>query len=750
MSGDRPAAVKSKGRRVVPVMAGFGFLCVVLGLSWLGVRHVSAAQQEQEKVPYLYEEYLLRGKAFERMRRDREAFGYFKMAIKAAPTKEMRAKAGMAMSSYLLKRALDKPRPFALMTVQYLDAVLDLTKDPVLRLKAYQEMRDAGLLLDDLEMVARASTHVLELSSVDAVKAQVLLDWMDMCLRKGTLGQMENILLLAEPYEEDPYWKNTFALRRVRTDAQILMRPNWGREFFRSASEPERISLSEGLYNACMASYQKLAEGHNVTLTDECIFRMAELAVYDGNLEKGRELIQDFLLREPDQHIDQALLLMTTIARQEGRTQNADEMITRFLKRYGMQDQVVFELLALLDQMEQEGRIKDALKLSKEYLKYPLEPSLYPDFVARAAHLSAMSGHYLEGEKYMDELLTMDCDQTIVSEALIEQADACMASGAYHLAEQWLLKHLELFANDPLQGECLYKLYDVKRLSGGNITDIMLAGMAAIDENPSDLRAMETLIALAHMLENLGLYNLAQVQYSKVGLLRMTSTGRNRAEADVMGQAVLGSARCLLKMGEIVKADHILREICNNYGPGAVRSEAAYLWAIIARNNGQLREATRRLALAELGQVDPDLQARIMFEKNVIEIASGKGTTQEIMALIERLDHLAAEEDQAFVRKAYIFCFRQLADDEDIEGMQKLLDVAVGQPNVDDLPLRTFCLELASVTLEEKGMDAFARYLERYSSLFENAPEALKTGIEQMINNVDYIGQTNRLVGKLL
>ena len=340
----------------------------------------------------------------------------------------------------------------------------------------------------------------------------------------------------------------------------------------------------------------------------------------------------------------------------------------------------------------------------------------------------------------------MDSDQPEVSRALIEQADACMASGAYGMAEKWLLMHLKRFPEDEGKGDCLYKLYEVKRLGGSQITDIMLVAMAAIDENPSDSRALQTLISLAHMLEDLGLYNLAQIQYSKIGLLRMTSIGRNRTEADVMGQAVLGSARCLLKMGEIVKADHILREICNNYGSGAVRSEAAYLWATIARENGQLREAARRLALAELGQVDPELQARILFEKFV----EGKGTPKQLVELTGRLTNLDTEADIAFARKAYIYCFKELATDRDFEGMQKVLDMAIEQPFADQLPLFTFCLEVASVILENEGLDAFSQFLESYHSLFENAPEAVKASIEQMIKNVEYIDDTTRIVGKLL
>ncbi|NCC53449.1 MAG: hypothetical protein EOM20_19865, partial [Spartobacteria bacterium] len=537
------------GAGAIPVVAGLFFLCAVLGLAWVGVQMAAGESGDKEKMPYLYEEYILRAKAFERMGRDREAFGYFRMAIDAAPNASTRANAGLAISAYLLNRAVTQPRPFALMAKQYLEAVLDLTKDPKVLYKAYNGIARAGFLLEDLPLVSEVGEPLLALAPDTEAASKFLVEWMDLCLRVGTMQEMQKLLTLAAPYEDTPYWDKQFALRKLRTDSRILMDEAWGEEFFGAASDMEKPLLRESLYDMTMAGYADLAETGDSAMTDECLYQMAALAVSEGEVERGRDYINDFLLREPDQYLDEALLLMAKIARLQGRSQNADQMITRFLQRYGMKAGATGELLLLLDQMEQEGRVDEALKLTKVFLQYPLEPSMYPAFVARAAHLAAMGGHYLEGEKYMDELLTMNVDQALVSRALLEQADACIASKAYRMAEKWLLKHLERYPDDPLQGECLFKLYDVKQMGGGQVTDIMLAGMAAIDEAPSDIRSMQTLIDLAHMLEDLGLYNLAQVQYSKVGLLRMTASGRNRAESDVMGQAVLGSARCLLKMG---------------------------------------------------------------------------------------------------------------------------------------------------------------------------------------------------------
>lgn len=738
-------------RRLMAMALTVGFVGLTAALGWLGVRMADARLSERGNVHYLYEEYLLRARALSRMSRDTQAFGYFKMAIDAAPNEEARAEAGTATAEFLLKLARNQTRPYAIMARQYLEAALDLTDHRSLQLQIYEGLYEIGQLLGDLDIVKAAGGSILELSKNENTRFDVLLTWMDLCLEKGTLTEMEALLERAEVYEDkNPAWNQQIALRRADMDAQILMRPDWTHAFFKSATEEEAELLRASLVDETLDQYRVLVEEGDRLVQEDSLYKMAELCVYAGRLKKGREYLHEFLLREPATHLDEALLLMTRIARLEGQTETADQMISRFLKRYGVQQEASRELLALLSQMEQEGRIKAALELVEEYLQYPLNEQVYAEFLARAAHLAAKAGAYLEGEKFMDELLTLDLEAAKMSVALLEQADACIASGAYPLAEKWLLKHLEMFPNDPLQGECLFKLYDVKRDGGGKVTDVMLTGMAAIEESPSDIRSLETLISLARMLEEVGLYDLAQVQYSKVGLLRMTNLGQGNARSDVMGNAVLGSARCLLKMGKVVQADHILREICNNYGPGAVRSEAAYLWATIARENGQVREAKRRLALAELGDVDEDLAARIMFEKNLLDIASGKGTPQGLAALGRRLTELDSEADLEFARRAYIFCFDQLARANDLSGMQELLDMAIGRDFSGELPLRIFCLKLASRILARDGVDAFVTFMDEYQSLFEGASEELRAGIQQMLDNIEYMEEAEKIMGVYL
>jgi hypothetical protein len=220
--------------------------------------------------------------------------------------------------------------------------------------------------------------------------------------------------------------------------------------------------------------------------------------------------------------------------------------------------------------------------------------------------------------------------------------------------------------------------------------------------------------------------------------------------AEAVGSAVLGSARCLLRMGDIVKVDHLLREICNNYGPGPVRSEAAYLWATIARDSGQIREAQRRLNLAETDQVSAELAARIVFERNLLDIALGRGTSKGLQDLCMVLTEMTPAEDQVFALKAYEFCFDELARQGDIEGMRELLDVGAAGPCGGNLPVRTYCLKTAEVILRDRGLTAFVLFLKQYEDLFEDAPATFREGVKALLDDADYIEEAQRELQQML
>jgi tetratricopeptide (TPR) repeat protein len=704
-------------------------------------------QAEIKKATRFYNHYMSNGRMLARVTRYDEAQAYFKQALKIAPDRQARCDASFDLAQAYLSGARHKLEPNALLASQYFEAVIETDSDPDRVLKAYRGLIEASALMKDLETVNHACHTALALATNPVDRADFLLHQMDVYMAIGRWADMQTLYPEIEPFMKDSKWQDPFHFKWAAMNEQVLSKKSWFDEYAAVHTNQAPEELRRALLKGTIAQFQKLAESSTPMIRDESLFRIARLLCNEEQFHEAESYIQVFLDNEPSIHLDETLLMLSRMARIEGETKTADELITTFLKRYRLNTQASQEFSAVVEELERKKMYLQALRLISQYINLPAAQDYLPKYISKAAELANRLGRYEEGTAYFKSLLKVNPDAKILSAALLDQATACIQRNDLAEADKWLTYYLNRFRHDPKRADALFKLFEIKVRSKAFATEVMLVGTAALEAGPSDPRAVEALIVMARSLEQIGLLSLAQAQYSKIGLLNMTAgSGQDKNVMINVGNAMLGNARCLYKMGSFVKADHLLRELVNNFDVEPVKSEAAYWWASMALDRRQTVEAERRLALANADQARPEIAAKIQFERNLLDIAAGTQVAETIDSLLKKLSDLPPDEYSDFVRRAYSVYFDKLYNERDVASMQKLLTAAANGPHVRELPLRAFFLQLAQIVLTDQGPQAFIQCLKDNEQILKSTGGQGLADQNYLLGTIQQIEQTRAAV----
>ncbi len=707
-------------------------LLLSAGASWYGLRplYLRLLEQEARKPDLEFEAYWRQGVQFTRIGRPGTAVPYLRMALEKARTPEQRMDAGLAMGQALLAQARSQPVPNALVARQYFSAVIDGDARPEARMQAYRGIIDAAALMKDIPLMNRYCLAARQAATNTDDQAALLQHQLDVYFQIGTLADIERLMPEIRPLLRQPELKKMFTPWLARVDEEILLRDDWFAEYAAEHSGQDPADLRRELTDRTIAEFKRQLDKGPAENRTDALFRIARLSARAGDYAAAEQYIQRFLDNEPSKHLDETLLILAQIARVEGETRAAEELISTFLKRYRLGAQAAEEFTAVLRQLEEKGSYEAAYDLLKQFIVLPAAQDRLPEFLSETARLANRIGRYDEGAVYFNRLLQSRADSQILCDALLRQAEACRARNDLAEAAKWLVYYLVNFPSDPRRGAALYDLFDIKVRAKSFATDIMLVGAAAVRTDPTNPKAVDTLLIMAGILEKMGLYRLAQVQYNKIGLLNVTAAGaaHDTPLTRQLAAAMLGNARCLLRMGELVRADHLLRELVNNFDVEPVRSEAAYWWATMALDKGQTAEAARRLGMANPDRAAPEIAAKVQFETSLLGIAAGASVEEAFDLLLRRLAGLPPAQHREFVRRAFGVYFAKLAEQRNVPAMQKLVQTAVAGPYAADLPLRAMYLRLAAVILEDQGPQALLQSIEKNKELIAAAGGNLTAG----------------------
>ncbi len=647
-------------------------------------------------------------------------------AIDWAPTVEDRARAGLEMGRLLLRNPEANLPGDALAARQYFSEVADISKDPSRRLDAYRGVIRASDMLHDKTGAIQTARSVLALATNADEKAELYLLLVDACLQDGTLQEVQDILKEARPFMVTPQWNEPYMFRTADAVERVLKDEEWFENYAAQYPTNDAATVRAEVMNKIIEQYRKIAANGTRSVKSECQYRVARLYIQEKRFDEGRKALQAYVETASSKHIPETLLLLFRVAKAAGDDVAVRKMLVAIVNRYRVDEQALDDVFGVLDDMEQNGHVEEALSLLRQCTRIAAIHKHMQGILYRAGQMALQLRLYGEADDYFTRLLESEADDRLKCDALIGRADVCILQTNWVGAQTMLLNALTRYPRDENRGSILMRLFDVTVAKGASPTQILLIGTAATQANPRDPRSIDIRLRMARLLEKTGLYSLAESEFSQIAVLNYLSTATSRTGAVVtaVNEATLGKARCLLSMGEIVRSDRLLREICRTYEPGPTRSEAAYLWATIAFQSGQFEEGMRRLSLIDVRDATADLAARVEVEKNLAEISTGRKAADTMDQVLASLATLTDREQTEFVRRAYTAYFDWLVGQGNLNDLQAFIDRTAKGPHAKELPMGTWALRLAGAVLANDGVSGYADCLARNASVLAAAPEA--------------------------
>jgi tetratricopeptide (TPR) repeat protein len=717
----RRIAAKLRGYKKLAVATALALCLPVLAASlWMVYsRPVAPSAPTQEELERPFKECVRRAESW-RARSDMDqTLKWFGKAIDCAISPDDRARASLEMGRLLLARAEKKPKRNAEAARQYFRAVIDIEKEEPRKFEAYRGVIKASDLLHDKGTVLSTVRTALALATNVNEIAELYLMLVDAHLNHGTPSEVEAILEEARPFTESPPWNEQYKFKKVEAVQRVLTDEQWFRAYAEQYPTNDPQVIREEALNKIVEQYRKIAEEGTSAAQEECLFRIAEVYIQEKRYDEGRKAMQSFVARQPTTHVSKSLMLLLRLARIAGDDAAVQKMLVKIVNRYRVDERTLGDVLAILDEMEQGGHSLEALKILRPCLRIEAMDRDMSEILYRAGKMSLQLGFYNDSILYFSRLLETPVENPMRYAAMMGQADACLLQTNWAGAEKYLLDALVRYPRDENRGQALIRLFDVTVRKGAPPPQVLLVGTAVIQASPRDPRAVEIHMTMAKLLEKTGLLSLAEEEYSQIAVLNFVGTTASRTGTLVsaVSQATLGKARCLLNMGEVVRADRLLREICRTDEPGPIRSEAAYLWATIALADGQLDEGMRRLGLIDPRDASPEIATHVEVEKALAEISTGLKTADTINQVLASLATMTDEEQTALVRRAYTAYFGWLVGQGDLSAIQDFIERTAKGPHAKKLPLGTWALRLAGTVLARQGVTGFADCLSKNVAL---------------------------------
>ncbi len=701
---------------------------------------VNAARARQEEFRRNYSALaVLRADRFRETKQFAQAYSQYRLALSSALDASSRNDAALGMALLLLDRAEQEPEPYALMARQYVEALLDTETRPDRLREAWRALMGVARAQEDTAGMMAAARHVRELLVCDVERAQLLISEWDYLLASGSWPDLDSLTHAAEPLSRDERWREEFEYRQALAKAKTLADPAWFDAWARHAGAEEDAALAEArsrLFRETIARFERLTESRQENIVQGALFHSARLHALEDDLDAADRLMALFLVREPFVHIKDALLLSVSLARQRGEVRTARELVRTFLRRYAWHEALTDDFLAVVEQAVEHAPAMETLALIDQYVLLPVAEPIRRTLLLQAGDLARDAGDLARAAGYYAEAETSALaagEDSIAARALFKRAELKIRQGEDEAAWRLLTNYVVRYPSEESYGDALFALLDtVVRLEKGDGEIVRLA-LAAATATPEDARTPETLLNAARRIEAMGLFEQAQVQYAKIMLLQFLRIGRAAErvalnDESVVARAMLGNARCLLRLKEPVRADHVLRNLCALAEPGAVRSEAAWLWASLALENEQLVEARRRLGLVDMNLADPAIAGRVALETLLIGLRTGEATAESAWAVLPMLAAVPAEEEHAaFLREAYRTCFRTVIEEQGVQAARRFLEESAAGPHAALLPLGEMSMRSGRLVLEQEGNAALIAFLSWSAALIEQRqPQAVR------------------------
>jgi len=690
-----------------------------------------------------------------------QAYGLYRLALDNALDADSRNDATLGMALLLLDRAETEPHPYALMARQYLEALIEAETRAESQGRAYRALMRATQLQKDTEAMLVAARHARERSTCDIERGQLLLLELDYLLEHGAWADMERLTDPVASLARHELWRDELELRQAQADMKTLTDPEWfdaWAERRGTTNDAARAHARDSLLRETAARFARLAADGPERIAQSALFLSARLYYDNGDFATAQRQMDRFLAREPSAHIKDALVLSLALARQQGQVRKARELIATFLRRYAWHDMIADEFMAVVEEAAEHGPPRATLDLIDQYARLPVSAPVRQTLLLKAGLLARDTGDDARAERYFTMLQDMAPapGDPVAARAMFERSGILLRRGEHEAARRLLTHFVHSYPADERCGSALFALFDLSRRAGTDEAETIRLAMAAATETPADARTPATLLTAARRIEDMGAPALAQTHYARIMLLQFLRLGRENEKAvlnddSTVAQAMLGNARCLLRMGEKARADHVLRSLCSMTEAGAVRSEAAWLWATLALENDQTPEARRRLALVDPQRADAVVASRAALESLLMDLRAGAKTAEAAWALLPLLADMPDDRTHAeFLKRAYLSCFQRIAEETGVAAAQRFLESAAASPHVAVLPLREMSLRTGRLVLEQEGNAALIAFLEQSAALIEDRQPRPARDLDFLLQAARSVEKAREIVGRYL
>lgn len=688
-------------------------------MSWLPTRSLVSPQAADPSV--LCEVHIEQGVEAARTGMYDAAAEYLRLAIEEAPTQEWRAKAGLRMGQSLANLAGIKPGNYALMAQQYLLAAMSqMRRDDPLYMEALRAFIEVSDLVKDRLMLEHTARQLLDSVTQPEIKEAIYRQWIKDRIATSTYIRTKAIVDEAQaliPARKD---RSVFGLLNVAIARKLLQDDAWFREYRMKNPDREVAALRAEIANGVIAWLRAQVDMGSETKS-ECLFQLAAIYYNSGDRVNAKMYLRMFMQDEPSKHLDETLLLSAGLARQDGDLEGASLSMRIYLRRYKVSAVAEKELMAVLDILEMKGSTKETYELLKEAVNPANIGGQNISSLVRAAKMAGRLGYNADAWKHYQVLVNNEATPAVIKDLLLVEADLCIERKETAEARKWLMEYLNTTHLDPNRPAGLFLLFRVQQLEDAPPVDNLLTGIAASSANSTHPYTIETMLAVARKLEDLGLYAAAEARFSHIALLQQIGIGTNSPVlVNMVGRGRMGVARCLLKSGNKVKADRQLRELCGDTMTSVVRSEAAYWWATIAVDEAQGREAVRRLALVSTNGLGSTMIDRTDMEKMAAGVLTGENWKNAADFIFMRAAGLPVGEQQECLGRICRVLFAILEKKGNAEGLKYVLNLAARSPVGNSPVFKEMLLKFATTTIRAGTTSALVDFLQPYMTGPEN------------------------------
>lgn len=671
------------------------------------------------------------------------AFWNLQMAVANAVDNSQKSRAALAMAEFLLEKAEHEPMPYALMGRQYCEAVLDIETDGEVRYRACRVMVEFASLLKDPDIMDRCLKEGVSNAPGRGEAAEFMLRKINVLLDAGRLDDLKACMEDIDAYFDVEGVKNQVVFLRNRLLRVLDEDGEAAGKWFGEKDLMVRQSKLTQFAEMVERDLEVIIDSGSIKDSAEALYQLACLKLQTEDFNESQALLERFLMTESSTHQADVLMHMARIARHEGKVGRAERMLDVFVKRFSWNKVAVEEFLIVVKEMVNRQRFNDAISLADKYIEAGLGGELQVQLLHFAARTALDAGLKDKAIHYFKRLYDLSTDDSLRIESLLARGKICKEAGAYDKAISLMLEYLVTYPYEAKRGDTYFDVFEMESRTGGisPATLISIASAAAL-EKPDDPRTKKVLLDMAAMLEKMGLYEMARDRYGRIALLHYVSPQSQGsisvAEGSTVYAAMLGSGRCYFKMGELVQADSVFRDLCNSMPPSAIRSEAAYYWAKIALQNGQVPEARRRLSL--MGEdVDQELAAFKVLYESLIAVKD-KGFDLQICN-----DLSAASEglDDSQKKELWSLFSVELMDEmeqaEDVQGMEAFFDWASDEQRSAIFPMRQIHTRTAAIIIKNSGVDQYGAFLARTRKLISADAdyENVMNVFSDIVKNID-------------